>query len=87
MTPMTKSSYRTSNFYLAAFLHSKEIELIDIDRTGGSRRVAFVFAESTERERNVHAFNFSPEGGDAAKIDARKLISSIKALKEKLYQD
>ncbi len=85
--PMPDHFYHTSNFYLAAFLYAKGVELADIERTENRKRVVFVFAESRDRERIVHHFNFAPDNDPEAGIDARKFVYAIKMLKEKLYQD
>ena len=85
--PMPDHFYHTSNFYLAAFLYAKGVELADIERTENRKRAVFVFVESPDRERFVHHFNFAPDSGGEAAIDARKFVYAIKTLKEKLYQD
>jgi len=83
---MPKRSFRTSSFYLAAFLYASGGELISLDRIENQRRAEFVFKSSTELERVAHDFDFAPENSGAAVVDARKLIYAIKTLKDKLYQ-
>ncbi len=79
--------FKTSNFYIAVFLFSKEMELANIDKISNSKRAQFVFVDSPERESLLNSFNYSKENSEEVMVDARKFITSIKALKEKLYQD
>lgn len=77
--------FRTSNFYLAAFLFGKDVELVNIDRISNSSRSQFVFVDTPQREELVEVFNFAKEDDPKVLIDARKFIMSIKMLKDKLY--
>lgn len=79
--------FRTSSFYLAAFLFCNGLDLVNIDKTANPKRASFVFRDSPEREFLVENFKFGKENLNPVMVDARKLIVSIKALKEKLYQD
>ena len=81
-----KNFYSTSNFYPVCFLISKGLRLININRTN-SPRCEFVFQDSPEREKWLSDFNFAPENKPSVMIDARQIITSIKMLKEKLYQN
>ena len=76
----------TTNFYLAAFLSAKGLNLIGIDRSD-SQRSKFQFEKSPQWSRLIEAFNFAKEDSPEVLIDARKLILAIKSLKEKLYQN
>lgn len=87
MTNMEKRYFKTTNFYLACFLFAKGIELVNIDRITDKKRYTFVFIESEEIETFTHAFNFSLENDEEVMVDARKIIHSIKTLKDKLYQN
>ncbi len=78
--------FRLTNFYLAAFLFSKGIELVNIDRTD-PKRSEFVFLDTPEREGLVQNFNFASEDSPESLVDARKFIMAIKMLKDKLYQE
>lgn len=77
--------FRTTSFYVAAFLFAKGLELIDIDRVN-PRRCQFVFRDTPEREELLRIFNFAKEDSSEAKIDARKFVTAIKTLKDALYQ-
>jgi len=77
--------FRTNNFYLAAFLFAKGLELVNIDRTD-TKKCAFVFVETPERDFLLGAFNFGKENQSDVMVDARKLIFAVKTLKDKLYQ-
>jgi len=79
--------FYTSNFYLAAFLFAKGLELANVDRLTDKRRATFVFIESPRREEIMHTFNFAQEDDEDVVVDARKLIQAIKGLKDKLYQN
>lgn len=85
---MQKDSYfRLQSFYQAAFLFSKGMELTSIDRISNSRRATFVFIDSPDREDLLQSFSYGKEDDPLALVDARKLITAIRTLKEKLYQD
>jgi len=77
--------YKTHNFYLAAFLYAKGLELIDVDKTE-FKKSYFVFAINPELELLLRVFNFGTEEAPEARIDARKLIYAIKKLKDSLYE-
>ena len=84
---MKKDKYfKSSNFYQAAFLVAKGMELADIDFSE-PRRCKFVFLDTPEREKLLEFFNFGREDAPGAMVDARKLITAVKTLKDKLYQD
>jgi len=77
--------FRTSSFYVAAFLFAKGLELVNIDRAD-SRRSQFVFLDTPDREELLQNFNYSSENSPESMVDARKLVAAIKTLKDKLYQ-
>ena len=79
--------FRITNFYQAAFLFAKGMELVNVDRISNQKRATFVFLDSPDREDLMESFNFGKEDGSLVLVDARKLIAAIRALKEKLYQD
>lgn len=81
-----KYHFKTSGLYLAAFLYAKGAVLVDVDKHSDSRRAFFVFQGVEQCQHLVNEFNFSKENSKGLLIDARKLVSCIKALKEKLYQ-
>src|SRR3989338_1351256 len=85
--PHQKEHFRTTSFYLAVFLFAKGIELLNIDKITDPRRSAFIFNDSPERMTLTESFNFGRENNSEVMVDSRKLIQSIKILKEKLYQD
>ncbi|MBA7499454.1 hypothetical protein ES704_02198 [subsurface metagenome] len=47
--------YQTSDLYLAAYLLSMSLELLDVDRRD-RRRCQFVFADRKDRAELVHSF-------------------------------
>lgn len=76
---MKKKHYKTSNFYLSAYLSCKGLELIDVDKSN-PRKAVFVFIDSSERESLVRLFDFGE-----APVNARKYSLTLKELKNKLY--
>lgn len=79
--------FRLQSFYQAAFLFAKGMELANVDRVSNSQRATFVFVDSPEREDLMQSFSYGKEDDPTALVDARKLITAIRTLKEKLYQD
>lgn len=77
---MKKQFYRTSNFYLSAYLICRGLELVSLVRDD-PKRAAFVFTDSAEREEMVNQYNFGKE----ALVDARRFVAATKELKYKLY--
>lgn len=77
--------FRSTNFYLSAFLFAKGLELVNIDKITDPKRARFVFLDSPKRELLLESFNFAKEDSPEVLIDARKLIVAIKSLKDKLY--
>lgn len=84
--PNNTTYFRSSHFYLTAFLIAKGMTLTEVDKTD-SRRAQFVFVDAPEREALVNSFNFSEKENPNASVDAREFIAAIKTLKDKLYQD
>lgn len=74
----------TTNFYLAAFLSTKGLDIIGIDRSD-IKRAKFIFAKSPQWKQLIEAFSFAKESDSEVLIDARKFVTAIKNLKEKLY--
>lgn len=77
--------FKTTNFYLAAFLYAQEIVLADIDKS--EKRYKFIFLNSPKIKKLAESFVYAPDNSKDAKIDARRFINSIKTLKDKIYQD
>lgn len=78
--------FRIASFYAAAFLFSKGLELVNIDRID-QKRSQFVFLDTPERETLLNNFSFAKEDSHEVLVDARKFVMAIKMLKDKLYQD
>lgn len=79
--------FRTTNFYTACFLFVKGLELVNIDATIDPKKAFFIFLDTPEREFLLKSFNFAQENSPEVVVDARKLITAIKTLKDKLYQE
>ncbi len=82
----TDKDYSTASFYLAAFLLTKGLDIIGIDRSD-VQRSKFQFAKSPQWDRLIEAFNFAKDNDPKILVDPRKFVVAIKGLKEKLYQD
>jgi len=68
-------------------LYAKEQVLVNIDKVSDPRRAQFVFLDSPERESLLQDFNFAQENSPGVIVDARKFVTAIKQLKDKLYQE
>lgn len=79
--------FRTTNLYTACWLYAKGFELANIDKTADPKRAQFVFPNSPELEAAVHIFLYSLDSSPELLINARKLFTSMKQLKNGLYQD
>lgn len=79
--------YKTNNFYAAAFLFAKKLELVNIDKISNPNKADFIFIDTPDREFLLEQFKFGPEDSMENLIDARKMIASIKKLKEFLYDN
>ena len=77
--------YSTSSFYPSCYLIAKGMHLIEIDKT--RPRYAFIFEDVPEREKLLQDFGFAPDNDPAVLVDSRRMVTAIKFLKEKLYQD
>ena len=84
-TKQKERRYSTSNFYPACFLFARGMHLIAIDRTN-PQRSEFVFEDSPKREKLLQDFSFASDDDPAVLVDARRMVTAIKTLKEKLYQ-
>lgn len=79
--------FKTSSFYVASFLFTKDQTLVNIDKATNPKRSQFVFLDTPERETLLQSFNFAKENSSEVMVDARKFVSAIKQLKDKLYQE
>lgn len=77
---MHLNRFKTSDFYLSAFLLCRGLRLVEIDRAN-PRRVGFVFLDTPDRKELVREFDF----GEKALVDVRKFAATVKDLKNKLY--
>jgi hypothetical protein len=82
-----QSLFRLTSLNLAAFLITNGFRLIGIERTPGQKRASFLFTNSTDKEKFLNAYNFSPDDSPDVMVDARKYASAVKQLKDRLYQE
>ena len=71
--------FKTSDFYLSAFLLSKGFKLLDIDKSN-PQRALFVFQDKKERQGLVEDFLFG-----RTKVEPKGFVSAIKELKQLLH--
>ena len=79
--------FRTSSFYTAVFLFTNGMDISGIDKLSNPKRATFVFANHPDMEDLLQAFNYGKENDPSVMVDARKMITATRQLKEKLYQD
>lgn len=79
--------FHLQDFYLAAFLFAKGMELVSVNKIINPKRATFVFLDSPDREDLMRGFSFGKEDDSTVMVDARKFVAAIRGLKEKLYQD
>jgi len=76
----SNNQFPTSNFYLAAYLLSHGIDMVNCDREYGGR-ATFVFPDSQGLRGRVGEFTFGRE----ALVSAPAFVGSIKKLKSLLH--
>ena len=77
-----QTEYKTSNFYMAAFLIYKGEVLVGMT---GDQRKEFVFA--TKNDALVNAFQVAPHNSPDVMVDPRLFMSIIRSLKAKIYDE
>jgi hypothetical protein len=82
----TERQYKTTSFYVAAFLCTNDFILVDIEKTN-DKRSTFVLHDEPRRVALLESFNFARPDAPEVMVDARKFITAIRQLKEKLYQE
>lgn len=75
------TTYITKDFYLAAFLLTNGLEIVNLDRTD-PRRVYFVFHDVEARTSLVEDFLFG-----RAKVEPKQYAGTIKEIKQLLYSN
>lgn len=78
--------FETSNFYLSAFLFAKGFELVKIKRTL-TQRCEFVFDDKPEITNLAEQFFYAKENSKEILVDARLIVTAIRNLKDRLYQE
>lgn len=77
---------RTTSFYVAAYLFSKNCELVNVDKTNDPKRAEFIFLNNPETDLLAHIFNFAKDQEPDLQVNVRSFITAIKNLKNLLYQ-
>lgn len=77
--------FRTSDFYGAAFLYLKGLQLIKIERTEATKSF-FVFIDKPEREKLIYQYGFAERNSTEVMVDAREYEKAVRTLKNILYQ-
>lgn len=83
---MNTFTYKSTNFYLTAFLIAKGNQIIGIESID-NKRSQFILVSSPELQDQIDQYNFAQTDSLSVNIDARKLIAAIKLLKDKLYSN
>lgn len=78
---MSKNTYRTSDLYIAAWLMSKGIALLDIDHSN-PQRLEFIFEDQPDRPQLVHEFLCGRAEGNLADF-----IYQLRRAKRLLYAE
>ncbi len=86
MNPAVDLYFKTQSLNIACFLFAKGFELVNIDTTVDPKRAMFVFVDTPDRELLLQQYSFAPEDSPTVICDVRKIFSSLRTLKEKLYQ-
>lgn len=71
--------FSTTDLYLAAFLESKGLELLDVQRQPGTRRCLFLFRDRPDRTEVVASY-WADEP-----VGARSFVAACKELKQRVY--
>lgn len=74
-----QQQFKTSDFYLSAFLLAKDLKLLTVDRLNPNRAL-FVFQDSEDRQDLVQDFLFG-----RAKVNPKNFVVAIKELKQLLH--
>lgn len=88
METKNTDKYRTTSFYTAVFLILRGYDLLGIEKTDSSSpRSTFVFTETPERASLLGAFYYATKNSPEVMVDFREVVTAIKSLKDKLYQE
>jgi predicted RNA-binding protein YlxR (DUF448 family) len=79
MTNKNVRQYITSDFYLSAFLLSKGLKLIKVDKSN-PQRALFIFEDREDRQKLVEEFLYS-----RASVNPKEFVIAIKELKQLLH--
>jgi len=79
MTNKNTPQFKTSDFYLSAFLLTKGLRLIKIDKSTPQRAV-FIFEDREDRQKLVEEFLYS-----RASVNPKEFVIAIKELKQLLH--
>lgn len=73
-----------NSFYLAAFLLSKDVSLVNIEKEKFNR-VNFIFTNSDKTQKLIRVFNFGDENDLKLQVNFKKTENAIKKLKSLIY--
>lgn len=77
---MTIHPFETTDFYLASFLLSQGMRMLELKTVDNYGRKAFVFGDTTERAKLVNEYHL----GNPT-VDVRNFVASIRRLKSGMY--
>lgn len=81
MNNAKKKQITLSDFYLAAFLLSKEFKLLNIDKSN-PQRALFIFEDKENKQNLIEDFLFG-----RTQIEPKSFVSAIKELKQLLHSN
>jgi hypothetical protein len=79
MTDKNIRQFKTTDFYLSAFLLAKGLKLIKVDKSA-PQRALFIFEDKEERQKLVEEFLYS-----RANVNPKEFVVAIKELKQLLH--
>ena len=77
--------YKTSDLYVASFLHYKKIDLasLEVETNKGEAKITFIFRDSKEKEDLIRAFYTQAE---SSYVLAREFRNSIFDIKNMIFE-
>ena len=77
---MSQQTFETTDFYLASFLLSQGVRMLELKPIDDRGRKAFVFDDSSQRAELVNEYHLG-----TPLVDVRNFVASIRRLKNGMY--
>lgn len=78
-------TYQTTDLHLAAFLLTKNYNLINIEKARFKNECVFVFEQSEELQKIIYHYNFARKNDNQVKLDVREYTENMINLKKQLF--